>query len=96
MTLRGSTLSADDKKKVLVDSDAAGKGDLSITKVSSAIRLLVSDFLELVSSKTSQVSNEPNRKRTIKPHWLWKRLMKMSMEPLQPKLKIQLRILFGF
>ena len=49
MTLRGSTLSADDKKKVLVDSDAAGKGDLSITKVSSAIRLLGAGFFQDVT-----------------------------------------------
>lgn len=48
-TLHGSALSAEDTKKVLVDSDAAGKGDLSITKVSSAIRLLGAGFFQEVT-----------------------------------------------
>ena len=46
VTLRGSTLSADDKKKVLVDADAAGSGDLSVQRVSSAIRMLGAGFFQ--------------------------------------------------
>ena len=49
VTLRGSNLSSDDKKKVLVDSDAAGTGDLSVQKVSSAIRLLGAGFFHDVT-----------------------------------------------
>ena len=46
ITLRGSNLSSDDKKKVLVDADAAGSGDLSIDRVGSAIRMLGAGFFQ--------------------------------------------------
>ena len=49
VTLRGSNLSSEDKKKVLVDSDAAGTGDLTVQKVSSAIRLLGAGFFHEVT-----------------------------------------------
>ena len=40
ITLRGSLLSPEDKKRVLLDVDAASSGNLTIEKVSSAIRML--------------------------------------------------------
>ena len=49
VTLRGSTLTTDDKKKVLVDADAAGSGDLSVPRVSSAIRMLGAGFFQDVT-----------------------------------------------
>ena len=44
ITLRGSQLSPEDKKRVLLDVDAAGTGKLSMEKVSSAIRMLGAGF----------------------------------------------------
>ena len=44
VTLRGSGLSAEDKKRVLLDSDASGSGKLEVEKVSSAIRMLGAGF----------------------------------------------------
>ena len=44
VTLRGSTLTAEDKKRVLLDSDAANKGSLTVEKVSSSIRMLGAGF----------------------------------------------------
>ena len=44
VTLRGSQLSSEDKKKVLIDVDAANTGKLTIAKVSSAIRMLGASF----------------------------------------------------
>ena len=49
VTLRGSTLSSEGKKKVLVDADAAGSGDLSVQRVSSAIRMLGAGFFQDVT-----------------------------------------------
>ena len=49
VTLRGSTLSSDDKKKVLVDADSAGTGELSVQRVSSAIRMLGAGFFQDVT-----------------------------------------------
>ena len=49
VTLRGSTLSSEDKKRVLVDADAAGSGELSVQKVSSAIRMLGAGFFQDVT-----------------------------------------------
>eukprot|EP00435_Cladocopium_sp_Y103_P007040 s2925_g2.t1 len=46
VTLRGSTLSSEDEKKVLVDADVAGSGDLSVQRVSSAIRMLGAGFFQ--------------------------------------------------
>eukprot|EP00435_Cladocopium_sp_Y103_P018806 s1370_g4.t1 len=51
VTLRGSTLSPEDKKKVLIDADSAGSGDLSIQKVGSAIRLLGAGFFQDVTGQ---------------------------------------------
>ena len=49
VTLRGSTLSSDDKKKVLVDADSTGSGELSVQRVSSAIRMLGAGFFQDVT-----------------------------------------------
>ena len=49
VTVRGSTLTTDDKKKVLVDADAAGSGELSVPRVSSAIRMLGAGFFQDVT-----------------------------------------------
>ena len=46
VTLRGSLLSSDDKKRVILDSDGAGSGTLSITKVQAAIRMLGANFFQ--------------------------------------------------
>ena len=39
-------LTAEDKKRVLLDSDAASKGDLTVAKVSAAIRMLGASFFQ--------------------------------------------------
>ena len=46
VTLRGSLLSSEDKKRVILDSDGAGTGSLSNTKVQSAIRMLGANFFQ--------------------------------------------------
>ena len=45
VTLRGSILSSEDKKHVLVDADAADGGELTVRRVSSAIKYVGSRFL---------------------------------------------------
>ena len=49
ITLRGSQLSPDDKKRVLLDVDAASSGQLTIDKVSSAIRMLGAGFFHEIT-----------------------------------------------
>ena len=44
--LRGSLLSSDDKKRVVVESDASGSGRLEMNKVSQAVRMLGSTFFQ--------------------------------------------------
>ena len=44
ITLRGSQLPSEDKKRVLLDVDAAGTGKLSMEKVSASIRMLGAGF----------------------------------------------------
>ena len=46
VTLRGSLLSSDDKKRVILDADGAGSGTLSSTKVQAAIRMLGANFFQ--------------------------------------------------
>ena len=46
VTLRGSLLSSDDKKRVILDSDGAGSGTLSTAKVQAAIRMLGANFFQ--------------------------------------------------
>lgn len=55
ITLRGSQLSADDKKRVLLDVDASGTGKLSNEKVNAAIRMLGAGFFhDVTGSKKSR------------------------------------------
>ena len=49
ITLRGSQLSPEDKKRVLMDVDAASSGQLTIEKVSSAIRMLGAGFFHEIT-----------------------------------------------
>lgn len=49
VTLRGSQLSSDDKKRVLLDADAAGSGKLSLEKVHAAIKMLGAGFFHDVT-----------------------------------------------
>eukprot|EP00435_Cladocopium_sp_Y103_P018381 s1152_g4.t1 len=64
VTLRGSTLSSEDKKKVLVDADSAGSGDLSVQKVSSAIRMLGAGFFQDVTGMKRFFQDVTGMKRT--------------------------------
>ena len=50
ITLRGATLNADDKKRVLIDSDINGSGKLTMTTVHSAIRMLGAGFFQEMTS----------------------------------------------
>ena len=45
ITLRGSNLSADDKKRVLVDADVTDGGSLTVKRVGASIRMLGASFL---------------------------------------------------
>lgn len=50
--LRGSLLSSEDKKRVIIDSDGGGSGKLEINKVQSAVRMLGAGFFhEMTSGK---------------------------------------------
>ncbi len=51
ITLRGSLLGSDDKKRVLLDIDAAGSGKLSMDKVASSIRMLGAGFFHDVTGQ---------------------------------------------
>ena len=44
IVLRGSLLSQDDKKRVILECDATGKGELSVEKVNQSVRMLGSGF----------------------------------------------------
>ena len=46
ITLRGSLLSSDDKKRVILESDSSLEGQLTITRVQEAIRLLGTSFFQ--------------------------------------------------
>lgn len=54
ITLRGSQLSADDKKRVLLDVDAAGTGKLTMDKVAPAIRMLGAGFFQEMTGQRRQ------------------------------------------
>ena len=49
VTLRGSQLSSEDKKRVLLDANAAGSGKLSLEKVHAAIKMLGAGFFHDVT-----------------------------------------------
>ena len=52
IVLRGSLLSADDKKRVIIDSDTGGSGTLQVSKVQAAVRMLGAGFChEMTSGK---------------------------------------------
>ena len=54
ITLRGSALSADDKKRVLLDCETGDKGVLTLDRVQKAIRMLGAGFFhEVVAGKRS-------------------------------------------
>ena len=53
VTLRGSVLSAEDKKRVLLDADAANNGQLTVSKVSAAIRMLGAGFFQEMTTGRS-------------------------------------------
>ena len=44
ITLRGSTLNAEDKKRVLADADISDQGELTVKRVAAAIRMLGAGF----------------------------------------------------
>ena len=46
ITLRGSTLSPEDKKRVLLEADKAGSGSLDVTGVTEAIKMLGAGFFQ--------------------------------------------------
>ena len=50
VTLRGSMLSPEDKKRVLVDADVVDKGELTVPRVSAAIRMLGAGFFQEMTS----------------------------------------------
>ena len=55
VVLRGSLLSSEDKKKVLIECDADGSGALTMAKVTQAIRMLGAGFFqEIVGQKKSK------------------------------------------
>ena len=55
VVLRGSLLSQDDKKRVILESDASGSGELDTTKVSQSVRMLGSGFFhEMTGLKKSR------------------------------------------
>ena len=50
ITLRGANLNADDKKRVLIDSDINGSGKLTMSKVHSSVRMLGAGFFQEMTS----------------------------------------------
>ena len=50
ITLRGSNLSAEDKKRVVIDSQVSTDGKLTLPRVSSAIRMLGAGFFHEITS----------------------------------------------
>jgi len=55
IVLRGSLLSHEDKKRVILESDVSGKGQLTMEKVSQSVRMLGSGFFqEMVGAKKTK------------------------------------------
>ena len=50
ITLRGSNLSSEDKKRVVLDCETSSDGKLTMTKVSSAVRMLGAGFFQEMTS----------------------------------------------
>ena len=84
VTLRGSMLSAEDKKRVLIDADVADKGELTVSRVSSSIRMLGAGFFQEMTAgrkvsklKTydqSALAAEDMVLNPTSPPWPWKGL----------------------
>ena len=51
VVLRGSLLSQDDKKRVIIESDAAGSGQLDMLKVNQSVRMLGSGFFQAMTGQ---------------------------------------------
>ena len=56
--LRGSQLSSDDKKRVILESDASGDGALAMERVSKAVRMLGAGFFQELVTGKKQVRNK--------------------------------------
>ena len=55
IVLRGSLLSHDDKKRVILECDVSGKGQLTMEKVNQSVRMLGSGFFqEMVGAKKTK------------------------------------------
>ena len=55
IVLRGSLLSSEDKKRVVLESESAGSGTLTIDKVSQSVRMLGTAFFnEMIGSKRTK------------------------------------------
>lgn len=59
ITLRGSGLSAEDKKRVILDSEASADGKLTIQKVSQAVRMLGAGFFQELTSGKKGPNSRP-------------------------------------
>ena len=53
VTLRGSALSSEDKKRVIIDSDNALEGKLTMVKVQESIRMLGTSFFQEMTGNKS-------------------------------------------
>ena len=56
--LRGSSLSPEEKKKVILESDQSLEGQLTVAKVSEAIRILGATFFNEMTGAKKQVKNK--------------------------------------
>eukprot|EP00435_Cladocopium_sp_Y103_P071080 s884_g36.t1 len=85
ITLRGSGLSAEDKKRVVIDSQVSTEGKLAMPRVTAAIRMLGAGFFhEITSGKKSGIvmMNDPQHRDLTKstvPDPLSRSLMTMAI-----------------
>ena len=56
--LRGSQLSSEDKKRVILESDASGDGELTMDRVSKAVRMLGAGFFQEMVTGKKQVRSK--------------------------------------
>ena len=70
VVLRGSSLSGEDKKRVVLECDASGKGNLDMKRVSSAIRMLGAGFFHEVTTgkKVSKQKTYDNTAFMLEDH----------------------------
>jgi hypothetical protein len=76
IVLRGSKLGTDDKKRVIVESKAEEGSQLTMEKVTSAIRLLGSGF----SKNTPVVVVTKQAKLTIILHFRWMTKLRLTVK----------------